>query len=461
MAADTILVVGKHPQVHQMARPFAEHLFAADDLQEADGLMTSCEPDALVLDTAGVDLSIAEQINRFRRRYSQLPLIVILHRQNSIDASCLRSDENVFFVDGYGDASGLATALSCAKRSLIDTEERFFIRECPPSVSIVGKSPAIRKAIQMMRLVAQSACNPILIAGETGTGKELAAQAVHLLRNGADKRFVAVNCAALSASLLESELFGHIKGAFTSADKDKIGLLEYAGNGTVFLDEISEMQPDLQAKLLRVLQEKTFRKVGGNEEIECKATIVASTNRNLIKEVQQGRFRQDLYYRLAVCPITLAPLRCKTRKEDIPLLAEYFIRKSTICPEKKGRIAGLTKMAEEMLMEHTWPGNVRELKNVIERAILLEASDRIGTSTLFFDPENIQSDALPDTFTGGLKDFSLEKAERELVKKALEEAGWQKTRAAALLGITRATLYAKVKQYNIQQPSDIQETQLV
>jgi len=310
----------------------------------------------------------------------------------------------------------------------------------------------MQRTIQMIRLVAQSACNPILIVGETGTGKELAAQAVHLLRHGSDRKFVAVNCAALTATLLESELFGHVKGAFTSADRDKTGLLELAGDGTIFLDEISEMQPDLQAKLLRVLQEKTFRKVGGVEEIDCKATIIASSNRNLLKEVEKGTFRQDLYYRLSICPIMLSPLRCHTRKEDILLLAEFFIRNSDICPEKKGRIKGLTKLAAETLLRHQWPGNVRELRNVIERAILLEASDRIGTSTLILHPEYFDQPQTETGFSVGLKDFSLEKAEKELVKKALEEAGWQKTRAASLLGITRATLYAKVKQYNIQEP---------
>jgi len=214
------------------------------------------------------------------------------------------------------------------------------------------------------------------------------------------------------------------------------------------------MQPDLQAKLLRVLQEKTFRKVGGTEQIECKATIIASSNRNLLKEVEAGKFRQDLYYRLSICPICLSPLRCQTRKEDILLLAEFFIRNSTICPEKTGRIKGLTKLAAETLLRHNWPGNVRELRNVIERAILLEASDRIGTSTLILHPEHFDAPQVVEGFTVGLKDFSLEKAEKELVKKALEEAGWQKTRAASLLGITRATLYAKVKQYNIQEPAD-------
>jgi transcriptional regulator with PAS, ATPase and Fis domain len=304
----------------------------------------------------------------------------------------------------------------------------------------------------MTRLVADSSCNPVLIVGETGTGKELAAQAVHIIRHGSDSKFVAINCAALTANLLESELFGHVKGSFTSADREKTGLLELAQTGSILLDEISEMPLELQAKLLRVLQEKTFRKVGGLKDITCKATIIVSSNRNLLEQVEKGKFRSDLYYRLSICPIYLAPLRHKSRRDDIALLAEYFISNSDICPEKKGRIKGLTKLAAEHIKKHHWPGNVRELKNVIDRAILLEASDKIGLSNLIITPDDFET-SFSASGVAALKDFSLERAEKELVAKALAEAGWQKTRAAALLGITRATLYAKVKHYNIHDPN--------
>ncbi len=460
MAVDKILVVGKHLEAQQLVRPFAAQLYAADDIEDAISQVIMIVPDVVVFGADVCNVSIAKGLTMLRQSRCEAPVVVIRPQECKEHEPMLRQIGVIDIVFGYQDTARMGIILNRLAGGEVETDDRFFIKDCPAAVSIVGKSPAIHRSIQMIRLVAQSACNPILIVGETGTGKELAAQAVHLLRHGSNRRFVAVNCAALTATLLESELFGHVKGAFTSADKDKIGLLETAGEGTIFLDEISEMLPDLQAKLLRVLQEKTFRKVGGSEEIECKATIIASSNRNLHKEVQQGKFRQDLYYRLSICPITLSPLRCQTRKEDILLLAEYFIRNSTICPEKNGRIKGLTKLAAETLLRHSWPGNVRELRNVIERAILLEASDRIGTSTLIINPDNFDAVSENETFTGGiLKDFSLEKAEKELVKKALEEAGWQKTRAASLLGITRATLYAKVKQYNIQEPAD--QTQLV
>jgi len=226
-------------------------------------------------------------------------------------------------------------------------------------------------AIETLQLVSQSGCNPVLILGETGTGKELAARAVHAWRcdgenreSGRDSRpFVAVNCAALTANLLESEMFGHVRGAFTGADRDKTGLFELAGDGTIFLDEISEMPLELQAKLLRVLQERTFRKVGGTKDIACNATVIASSNRDLLAEAHGGKFRKDLYYRLAVFPVTLPPLASDERRRDIAVLAEYFLRTSQI--RNAAEITGFEASALETLESHDWPGNARELRNVV------------------------------------------------------------------------------------------------
>ena len=213
------------------------------------------------------------------------------------------------------------------------------------------------------------------------------------------------------------------------------------------------MPLDMQAKLLRVIQEKTFRKVGGTKEIRCKATIIASTNRDLNLEVQANRFRRDLYYRLNVFPITLAALKTNHRSQDIALLSEFFLATSTICPDKAGTIKGFTRMALEALQSHHWPGNVRELKNVIERAILLEPTDRIGLGSIVINAEQ----TLPILHTDRedkAKDYSLEKAERELIARALQKTKWQKTKAAELLGISRATLYSKVKQHSIENTED-------
>ncbi len=330
-------------------------------------------------------------------------------------------------------------------------EDRFLCPECPPGLAVVGRSPAMVRTFQIVRRVAHSRCNPVLILGETGTGKELAARAVHAWRCGEDEPFVAVNCAALTANLLESELFGHVRGAFTGADKDKTGLFALAGNGTIFLDEISEMPAALQAKLLRVLQERMFRKVGGTKDIAFEGTVIASSNRDLPREVEEGEFRRDLYYRLAVFPITLPPLRDPDRKDDIELLAEYFLNTSGIAGEHS--INGLTPGAVEKLRGHDWPGNVRELRNVVERALLLETSDEITPAALHLNCSQAgESSPAAEAQANNPDDFSLETAEREFILRALRETGWQRTRAAALLGITRATLHAKLKRYDIQPP---------
>jgi two-component system, NtrC family, response regulator HydG len=322
---------------------------------------------------------------------------------------------------------------------------------CPPGVGLVGRSQAVARALEMTRIVAQSRCNPVLILGETGAGKELIARAVHAWRCGAERSMVAVNCAALTPTLLESELFGHVRGAFTGADREKTGLLEAAGSGSVFLDEISEMPLELQAKLLRFLQEKTFRKVGGTADIVCKATILASSNLALFEETITGKFRRDLYYRLAVFPIKVPPLRAEDRKDDIPLLARHFLREFS----PPGRAIALGPAAEEALLRHDWPGNVRELRNVMERAALLEKTDTVQPSSLFI--ETIANRGNDSSGPGGsvvtcldLKDYSIEAAEKELIAMALRESNGQRTLAASRLGITRATLYAKIKRYALQ-----------
>lgn len=329
-------------------------------------------------------------------------------------------------------------------------KDGFFADDCAAKVLMAGHSNSIRNTIRMIKIVAASRCNPILIVGKSGTGKELVAKAVHNLRCP-DKKFIAINCAALTTNLLESELFGHVKGSFTGADRDKTGLLELAETGTVFLDEISEMPLNLQAKLLRVVQERNFRKVGGTRDIQCAATIMASSNRNLHKEAAQNRFRADLYYRLNVCPITLSPLSSPQRRSDIRLLSEYFLKTSTICPEKTGKVTSMTNMALGSLEKYHWPGNVRELKNVIDRAILMETTDKIGLSSIIINPFELCELPQESAVSPAVSNFSLEKAERELIAGALKQTGGQKTKAASLLGITRATLYAKVKQYNISE----------
>ena len=470
MSLRRIVAVSKEAEVQQLARQVGQEIFVADNLDEALDIVETVNPDLILFDHRFHPTGIREFLNMTEKNSIRVPVVVVGDgRDSDLSSEFIRMGA-YDYLQGRGDYNRLEQIVSRIKnkRNAVDTErtaDDFFAQDYAASVSMVGRSKAFVKMLGMIRLVAASRCNPVLIVGETGTGKELAAKAVHTLRHP-DEPFIAVNCAALTANLLESELFGHAKGSFTGADREKIGLLELAGAGTILLDEISEMPMDLQAKLLRVLQEKNFRRVGGVKNITCNATIIVSSNRNLYRETKAHRFRRDLYYRLNICPVIIVPLKSPDRREDIPLLAEYFLKTSTICPEKRNKITSLTKLAVEALQKHDWPGNVRELHNVIERAILLETTDKIGLSSIVIDPalDGPECSELSELVwaepagargptAGYIKDFSLAKAERELIARALQETGWQKTKAADLLGITRATLYAKVRQYNIEKGS--------
>jgi transcriptional regulator with PAS, ATPase and Fis domain len=458
MTLETILTVSRQPRLQQTASRLAKKVLVADDLSEAFTLAAGSGCAFALVDDVFTPSEIEHFIKTADNRKLRVSVLVVSSsdKQIQLEKEFLRAGA-VAYVCSAAEPDKLEKIISEQLGSpdanaTVNTQSQYFIDDVAASACLAGKSHAMHSALHMTQLVAASQCNPVLVVGETGTGKELIARAVHSTRC-AKEPFVAVNCAALTANLLESELFGHVKGSFTGADKEKTGLLELAASGTVFLDEISEMPLDLQAKLLRILQEKTFRKVGGTATITCRAIIIASSNRDLFREVQEKRFRQDLYYRLNVCPIKIPPLRHEQRKEDIRLLAEYFLNSSEVWPQKSKGIKSLTPLALQALEKHTWPGNVRELKNVIDRAILLETTDRIGLSSIVVDKPD-DNEPLNETARSQVSDFSLAAAECHLIARALKETGWQKTKAAALLGITRATLYAKVKQYNIAEPSN-------
>ncbi len=306
--------------------------------------------------------------------------------------------------------------------------------------NIVGASPGMRAVFRLVEKVAATDTT-VLIRGESGTGKELIAQAIHQKSTRPQDPFVAVNCAAIPENLLESELFGYEKGAFTGADRRKPGRFELAGKGTIFLDEIGDLSPALQAKLLRVLQNRTFERLGGVESIPVRARVIAATNRDLEAAVRSGAFREDLYYRVNVFPIVLPPLR--ERKEDIPRLVRHFLKRAGR-PEIKIEPQFLQK-----LEAYHWPGNVRELENVLERAIILSDGKILSVEEL---PPHIKGDVSSKSGFPELTDegIQLEEMERLLIRKALEKAGGNKTRAAQLLGITRRKLYSMLERLGIQ-----------
>ncbi len=430
---------------------YTDELLLAENTQSALELISRTRPELVILRVSSPEEGTAA-LNMIRNSLSAVPPMVVVEETPNIDTAvrCIRAGAYDYIGGPLNTerlrklAAGIAAELS----SKVTTRKRYFHDDCPHEVNLAGLSPAIIDVLEIIRLVADSRCNPILIVGKTGTGKELAAKAIHAWRSGEAEKFVAVNCAALSATLLESELFGHVKGAFTGADRDKTGLFELAGDGSILLDEISEMDSSLQAKLLRILQEKTFRKVGGTKDITCDATIIATSNRDLLAQSRTGGFRQDLYYRLAVLPIQMPSLAQADRAEDITLLAEYFIEQFT---EGQATKPTLSPEARNVLVNHDWPGNVRELRNVIERALILEKTDKISLRSLQLTQGDTPTEQ-PTTPARPANDFSLQTAEREFILRALRETGWQRTRAAALLGITRATLHAKLKRYEITPP---------
>lgn len=301
----------------------------------------------------------------------------------------------------------------------------------PPK--IIGVSKHMHNVLDMMQKVAKSEASTVLIQGESGTGKELVAKWIHYESSRADKPFVAINCAAVPATLLESELFGHEKGSFTDAKVTKKGLFELADGGTVFLDEIGDMDVGMQAKLLRFLEDRTFRRIGGTKPISVDVRIISATNKDLLKAIEEKTFRNDLYYRLQVIPIYLPPLR--ERKEDIILLANYFIENFN--KEFIKHVKGISSMAEKMLAEYHWPGNIRELKNVIERAIILGNEETLLLEHLPLEivAKSSASCAPLTTFKLPPEGVDIEEVEKELIRQALENSDWNQSKAAKKLNL--------------------------
>ncbi len=313
--------------------------------------------------------------------------------------------------------------------------------------NFVGRSPEIRKVLALVEKVAASNSSVILI-GETGTGKELLAGAIHYNSPRARNAFVRINCATLPDTLLESELFGHERGAFTGAEKLRIGRFEQANGGSVFLDEIADVSLPTQAKLLRVLQEREFERLGSNRTIRVDVRIVAATNKDLDKEIAEGRFREDLYYRLNVVTINIPPLR--ERKGDIEPLADFFLHKFSHALNKK--VNKIDSSAMRLLKGYRWPGNIRELENTIERAVLMADAGVVtpGDLSLPFKPEPISHHAAIRIPAGGLK---WEEVEKELILQALSMSGWVQKEAAGILGLSTRVLNYKIKRFGITHPT--------
>ncbi len=345
----------------------------------------------------------------------------------------------------------LSTLTRYADRLNLKSEVDFLKEELSsksPHGMIVSRSPAMNRVFDLMQRVAQTSSN-VLITGESGTGKELVARAIHSIGVRGNKPFVAVNCGAVPAELMESELFGHEKGAFTGAYARKIGRFEYAHGGTIFLDEVATLPLALQVKLLRVLQEKTFERVGSNSPITVDIRVIAATNVDLEREVRNGNFREDLYYRLKVVPIELPPLR--ERKADIPVLVSHFLQRH--CRNLGRPVLKISKEAVDSLMSYSWPGNIRELENFIERLVVLARNgeeltiEDLPVGMFYSDADDDESSFEGEDYREALRNF-----ERRLIIKELARTNWNRVEAARRMHMHRNTLLMKMKELNIKEP---------
>ena len=403
--------------------------------------------DVVVTDVQMTGMSGIDLCQELRQRYPDL-LPLVLTGQGGLDTAIAAIRAGAYdFITKPVKVDALAIAVGRALEHLSLKREVKRLRSAADGNlqidGIAGGSPAIRETIEMIRRVADSDAT-VLVTGESGTGKELVARALHNLSPRRDQPFVAVNCAAMPAPLLESELFGHVRGAFTDARSARSGLFIQAGSGTIFLDEIGEMPNEMQVKLLRVLQEREVRPVGGDEDIPFQARVLTATNRNLEAEVEQRRFREDLFYRINVVTLHVPPLRA--RAGDILLLAQHFVRRIA---QRIGKpVKGFSPPAARMLLDYDWPGNVRELENCIERAVALCRLDEVTVDDL---PTKVQEfhvtrivipagpTASPDAM------ITMEEMERRYVRQVLEAVRGNKTHAARILGIDRRSLYRRLE----------------
>ncbi len=434
-----------------MEELFVKHgyeTYTARNGLEALKVINEREPDILISDMVMPEMDGIKLLDVVRKKYPDIAVIMITAHgtiETAVEAmkkgakdyilKPLRLDEILSKVDTISQLKSLQKENEYLREKLY---QKYNFN------NIIGKNRKMLELFELIKDIAKTN-STVLITGESGTGKELIANAIHFNSDRIKKPFVKVNCAVLAENLLESELFGHVKGAFTGAIRDKLGRFELANGGTIFLDEIGDISPNMQLKLLRVLQEGEFERVGGTETIKVDVRIIAATNRNLEEMMRKGEFRQDLYYRLNVIPLEVPPLR--ERKDDIPLLVTHFIEKFSKQFNKE--IEAIDEDAMKSLQNYTWPGNIRELENLIERAVVLNKTGRLTVKDFpdYVVHQEIGNEIELDedsTLTDMVDNF-----EKQLILKALRENNFNKLRTAEKLGIHRSTFMSKLKKYGI------------
>jgi len=471
----TILVIDDEETLRYSIKEFlvgqGYEVIAAGTCEQALEKIHEFLPDLVLLDLRLPDMSGLELLEKIKSKDAHA-LIVVMTGFGSVDSAVEAMKigaynylEKPFKIDHLRLVVEKALGTQALRKEVLTLRSQQATYGDEPEGVIIGNNQQMKEIYTLIRQVAKSPSTTVLIQGESGTGKELVAKAIHRLSSRKNGRFVDINCAALTESLLEAELFGYEKGSFTgAATTGKQGLFEVADKGTIFLDEIGEMGITLQSKLLRILQERQFKRVGGIQDIKIDVRVIASTNRNLEEEVDAERFRKDLYFRLKVLPIYVPPLR--ERKDDIPLLVKHFVHKYNT--EFKKNIHHIPPETEKILTEYSWPGNIRELKNVIERAVLIAGKESL-LPELVAPIELIKrsyEEPLITTTTiaaaGGEKPVdcgegggkvdgrSLANIEKQYIHKVLKETSWRRTEAAKILGINRTTLYNKIKEYGLE-----------
>jgi len=450
-----ILIVDDDPghrtTLKTITRSWGYAVDTADDGETAVQRVKSETVDLILMDVRMAGMSGIQALAQIRAHNPSLP-VIIMTAYSSVESAveALKSGAYDYLIKPLDFEALKLTIERASEHAGLKAENerlRAQLRARPDASGIIGKSPAMKALMDMLVMVAPSDAT-VLISGESGTGKELIARALHLDSPRRDQPMVVVNCAAIAETLLESELFGHEKGAFTGADKRRDGRFKQADQGTIFLDEIGETSPAMQAKLLRVLQQREIQPVGADKVIEVDVRFVAATNRDLQAEVAEGRFREDLFYRLNVMSLKIPPLR--DRIDDIPLLAYHFLEKYARKNRKPSK--GFSPLAMDMLIKYDWPGNVRELKNVLERAVILQTGEHVTEKQLpwnivrKYTGEEVPATTAAQAATG---EATLESIEKEAILTTLEDAEGNKSEAARRLGITRKTLHNKLKGYGI------------
>jgi DNA-binding NtrC family response regulator len=441
MEGRKILIVDDEPEVlESLSAVFLSRGFkvlTASSGAEALEVFSQESVPVIVCDNSLPDIQGTELFNRFRDVMPEVQVIMVTGK-GTVDIAVAAMKAGMFdFITKPPDPEHLIH-LAVRAQQLYDalTDKKTLIEEFERMAEkfFIGKSPAVTALLRLLNTVAPTD-STVLIEGESGTGKELVARLVHQRSQRASGPFVAVDCGAIPEGLVESELFGHEKGAFTGASALKVGRFERAHKGTLFLDEITNLPLGSQAKLLRALQEKVIERVGGQRAIPVNIRLVAATNRDLREAVNEKSFREDLFYRLNIVKLKIPPLR--ERKSDIPVLALHFMEKHR--DKAKGAVTGMAKNALTALMDYSWPGNVRELENAIEHALIMAGSSQIRAHDL--PPLAAEQ--------GGVKASRLDEAERDLILKAIKDAGGNKNQAAKALGIPRSSLYSKLKKLGI------------